>query len=115
MSEVEALCAELTVIDRGRVAFAGSMDALRQRAPADVHALSTSDDSVALTIARRHHGVTAMVGDEGGLEIYGELAAVDAFVIALGCAGIAVRSLTRRARSLESLFLELTTPPMVTQ
>ena len=34
--------------------------------------------------------------------------ALDAYVIALGRAGIAVRALERRSRSLESLFLDLT-------
>ena len=34
--------------------------------------------------------------------------ALDTYVIALGRAGIAVRMLEQRARSLESLFLELT-------
>jgi hypothetical protein len=37
-----------------------------------------------------------------------DIAALDAYVIALGRAGIAVRVLERRVRSLESLFLELT-------
>jgi ABC-2 type transport system ATP-binding protein len=42
------------------------------------------------------------------LELTGDVAAVDGYVIALGRAGIAVRSLEVRARSLESLFLDLT-------
>ena len=44
----------------------------------------------------------------GGLEVLAEIEALDAYVIALGRAGVAVRVLERRARSLESLFLELT-------
>ena len=44
----------------------------------------------------------------GGLQVSAGIDALDAFVIALGRAGIAVRVLERRARSLESLFLELT-------
>ena len=46
--------------------------------------------------------------DEGGLEVAGDTEALDAYSIALGQAGIALRSLERRTRSLESLFLELT-------
>ena len=46
--------------------------------------------------------------EEGGLEVAGDTDALDAYTIALGQAGIALRSLERRTRSLESLFLELT-------
>jgi hypothetical protein len=37
-----------------------------------------------------------------------ETEVLDAYVIALGCSGVAVRVLEHRARSLQSLFLELT-------
>jgi hypothetical protein len=45
---------------------------------------------------------------DGGLEVSADIEALDAYVIALGSAGIAVRMLEPRARSLEWLFLELT-------
>jgi len=45
---------------------------------------------------------------DGGLDVSADLAALDAYVVALGRAGIAVRELQRRTRSLESLFVELT-------
>ena len=45
---------------------------------------------------------------DGGLEVSADTEALDAYVIALGRTGVAVRVLERRARSLESLFLELT-------
>jgi hypothetical protein len=45
-----------------------------------------------------------------GLDVSADVAALDAFVIALGHAGIAIRGLERRTRSLESLFVELTAP-----
>ena len=57
MAEVEELCAELTVINRGRVVFSGTVDELRQLAPAAVHVLRTSDDSAALDLASRQPGV----------------------------------------------------------
>jgi len=44
----------------------------------------------------------------GGLELQADDASLDAYVISLGKRGIAVRSLERRAPSLESLFLQLT-------
>jgi ABC-2 type transport system ATP-binding protein len=53
--------------------------------------------------------VRATAGDDGALDISSDVDALDAYIIALGRAGIAVRALERRVRSLESLFLELTT------
>jgi hypothetical protein len=47
-------------------------------------------------------------GDRTGLDATGPDEAVDAYVVALGRAGIAVRSLQRRQPSLEDVFLELT-------
>lgn len=109
MAEVEELCDELTVINQGRVAYAGSVEQLRQRAPAALHLLHTSDDDAAheLGSIRRGLKVRRSSGDGGGLEIAGDTDALDAYTVALGHAGIALRSLERRTRSLESLFLEL--------
>jgi ABC-2 type transport system ATP-binding protein len=109
MSEVEELCATLTVLDRGRVVFAGAVEELRRFAPGARHLLRTSDDRAALTLARQQIGVTAVVADdEAGLEVSADCAALDVYVIALGRAGVAVRGLESRGRSLESLFLQLT-------
>jgi ABC-2 type transport system ATP-binding protein len=108
MLEVEELCATLTVINRGRVIYSGTVEELRQRAPAAVHAMETNDDGAAFAVASRLPGVRTRPVPAGGLEVAADLDALDAFVIALGCAGIAVRALDRRTRSLESLFLELT-------
>ena len=110
MTEVEELCTTLTVIDRGRVVFGGSVDDLRDRARTAPHVLQTSDDRGARAIALHSPGIRATPSAVGGLEVTADPAALDAFVIALGRAGIAVRRLERRARSLESLFFELTTP-----
>jgi ABC-2 type transport system ATP-binding protein len=107
MAEVEELCTVLTVIDRGCVIFTGTVNELRSRAPADVHMLRTSNDAAALDLAFHRAGVSVGRAD-GGLEVSADIEALDAYIIALGCAGIAVRVLERRARTLESMFLELT-------
>jgi ABC-2 type transport system ATP-binding protein len=106
--EVEELCSRITVINCGRVVFSGPVDELRARAPAAVHVMHTSDNRAARDLASRRPGVKVVTGAEGGLEISAGTEALDAYVIALGCAGIAIRALESRARSLESLFLELT-------
>jgi ABC-2 type transport system ATP-binding protein len=110
MTEVEELCSMLTVINQGRVIFSGTVDELRKRAPAASHTLQTSDDAAAVEIAARQPGVKVLTAADGGLEVSAGIDALDGYVIALGRAGIAVRGLERRARSLESLFLDLTGP-----
>jgi len=111
MAEVEELCTTLTVINRGRVVYAGSVDELTRLAPSAVHALRTNDDRAALDVASRQAGVKVAVESDGSLEVSADLEALDAYVISLGRAGIAIRLLERRARSLESLFFELTGRP----
>lgn len=109
MSEVEELCEVITVISFGRVVFSGTLDTLRRLAPATLHVVRTSDDAAALALARLQSRVKVTATDrDGGLEVTADQRDLDAYVIALGRAGVAVRVLERRARSLESLFLELT-------
>jgi ABC-2 type transport system ATP-binding protein len=110
MAEVEELCAAISVINKGRVIFSGTVDELRRVAPAAVRVLHTSDDRAAFMLATRREGLKAKVlsDPDGGLELSGDVGVLDAYVIALGRAGVAVRRLERRTRSLESLFLELT-------
>lgn len=108
MSEVEELCSTLTVVNHGRVVFAGPVQQLRERTPTTLHALRTSDDAAALSVASCRRDLKVWNAADGGLELTADVDALDAYVMALASAGIAVRSLERRTRSLESLFLELT-------
>src|SRR5262249_51562217 len=108
MAEVEALCDCLTVIDRGRVVFCGTVDALRALSPAASYALRTSDDAAALGIAARRPGVSVTRNGDGSLDVSANLEFLDGYIVALGRAGIAVRAFERRTRTLESLFLDLT-------
>jgi ABC-2 type transport system ATP-binding protein len=107
MAEVEELCSTLTVIDHGEVVFSGSVVELRTLAPAAIHVVHTSDDQAALAAAFRRPAIkVSSVRD--GLEVAAQIDELDEYIIALGQSGVAVRSLERRTRSLESLFLELT-------
>jgi ABC-2 type transport system ATP-binding protein len=108
MTEVEELCSVVTIINDGRLVFSGTVDEVRKRAPSTVHALRTNDDDAALKCASNWPAVRATAGASGGLDISANVEALDAYIIALGRAGIAVRGLERRVRSLESLFLDLT-------
>ena len=108
MAEVEELCTAVTIVNHGRVVFSGTVDELRVRAPAAMHALQTSDDAAAFSLALEWPRVRVAHGTDGGLTVAADVDALDAYVIALGRAGVAIRTLERRARPLESLFLELT-------
>jgi ABC-2 type transport system ATP-binding protein len=110
MSEVEALCSMLTVINRGRVIFSGTVGELRRLSPPPLHHLHTSDDAAARELARHHRAirVASAAGTDAGLDVSADTESLDAYVIALGRAGLAVRALERRTRTLESLFRELT-------
>src|SRR5215813_7543603 len=57
MGEVEELCSTLTVINEGRVVFFGAVEQLRDRAPATLHALRTSNDAAALSLASCRRGL----------------------------------------------------------
>jgi ABC-2 type transport system ATP-binding protein len=109
MAEVEDLCGVLTIVRHGRVAFCGSVEELRKRGPEAAHRLRTSDDDRARSIGRTDPNVEVTLAVEGeGLEVRAGDTAIDQYVIALGRAGVAVRSLERKDGSLESLFLRLT-------
>jgi ABC-2 type transport system ATP-binding protein len=108
LAEVEEICTMLTIVDRGRVVFSGTVEAMRRLAPGAVRALRTSDNGAALSLAAGRCGVTVTAGDDDDLEVTAGLEALDDYIVALGRAGVAVRSLEHRARSLESLFFELT-------
>jgi ABC-2 type transport system ATP-binding protein len=111
MDEVEEICDNVTIMRSGRVAFHGSIDALRTRAPDPAHRLATADDDRAVELAATHPGVTVTRQPDGSLALRAQLAAADAYLIALGQAGIAVRALTLERTPLESLFFLLTDVP----
>ncbi|MEP6917998.1 MAG: ABC transporter ATP-binding protein, partial [Acidobacteriota bacterium] len=107
--EVEELCSTLTILHHGHVVFGGAVSELRRLSPDNLHALQSSDDDAALRVASGHPGVTIARSPHGpGFNVSADVAALDAYIVALGASGIAVRSLERRTRSLESLFLRLT-------
>jgi len=109
MTEVENLCTRVTILHHGRVVFSGAVEDLRRQAPAAAHRLRTSDDEKALALATASPDVKVAVAVEGaGLECCASEAQLDGYILALGQAGIATRGLEPMDRSLESMFLRLT-------
>jgi ABC-2 type transport system ATP-binding protein len=107
MNELEGVCDGVTVMKEGRSVWNGSMQRLREEAPAPAHRLSTSDDARAAEMAAALSAVDVVRGVEG-LTIRADREALDAYVVALGRAGIAVRGLEFEMSSLESMFFALT-------
>ena len=107
MAQVEEICDSVTVLHRGKVVFAGRLDAMRAGAPDPVWQLRTSDDVAALDAARGVTGVKAASRD-GGLIVHAAQDSMDGYVVHLSGRGVAVRGLELDVTPLESLFFELT-------
>jgi ABC-2 type transport system ATP-binding protein len=108
IGEIEDACHSFTVLHQGRVVWDGSTAQLRAEAPPSSYALHTSDDAQASRIAERQPGVTTTAGRDGGLDLEADEARLDAYTIALGEAGVAVRRLELLVSPLESMFFALT-------
>jgi ABC-2 type transport system ATP-binding protein len=108
MLEVEELCDQVTVMHRGRVAFAGGVSTMRATAPDPAWRLRTSDDAAALARAEESCGVE--VQHAADLVVRAGQPEMDSYVLALARAGIAVRELSQVGSPLQSLFFALTEP-----
>ncbi len=106
--EVEGVCDSFTVLRKGKVVWDGTAARLRAEAPAPAYRLSTSDDDRALELARQHRGVGAVSSYLGGLELTVDEGSLDAYVLELGKAGVAVRRLELLVSPVESMFFALT-------
>jgi ABC-2 type transport system ATP-binding protein len=105
LAEVEEVCNRVAIVNDGRIAFEGRLDALRASF-GTTYRLDTADDAEASAVAREL-GVDARV-DADALSLEAERETVDRLTIELGRRGVAIRELTQRQRSLEDLFFKLT-------
>jgi ABC-2 type transport system ATP-binding protein len=103
------------VLHEGAVVFSGSLEALRNLVPDPLWLMQTSDDRSAHDIGRRRGLKIGASASDPGFEVTASVEQLDGYVIALGTAGIAVRGLERRARSLEAMFLQITTSTTPTE
>jgi ABC-2 type transport system ATP-binding protein len=108
------------VLRLGKVVWNGSAAQLRDQAPGSAYRLATSDDARALEIAENHRHIHATRSQTGELRLAVQEslmgsaapdggALVDAYVLDLGRADIAVRRLELVVSPLESMFFALTT------
>jgi len=108
MAEVEHVCETVTIMRAGQIVWDGPLTALRAEAPVPEHRIVTSDDVRAAELARTLPGLRLEADPERGLRVSADAERLDAFVIALGRAGVAVRELELAESPLETMFFRLT-------
>ncbi len=118
MDDVDALCSEVTIVSRGRVAFSGPVDKLRAESGEVAYRLVTPDSGAAREAALATPGVHLADGLVAGQRASGDalvvraaVAALDELVVRLVRAGVAVRELAPVISPLEAAFLALTEQP----
>jgi ABC-2 type transport system ATP-binding protein len=115
MDDVDALCSEVTIVSRGRVAFSGPVEKLRAESGEVAYRLVTTDPGGAREAAVATPGVHLADGPAAGqrpsgdaLVVRAAVAALDELVVRLVNAGVAVRELAPVISPLEAAFLALT-------
>jgi len=111
IGEVEEICDSFTVLREGRAVWEGSAVEMRRAAPLPTRRMSTSDDGLAGSIAADAEDVSCEALPGGELAIRCGEEALDRLVLALGRAGVAVRSLEQTRGPLETMFFALTEGP----
>jgi ABC-2 type transport system ATP-binding protein len=101
------ICDSVLIIHEGAKVWDGTLERLREQAPAAGYRLRTSDDERARAVAREH-GVDVAPGPASGLMVRADDALRDKFVIELAHENIAVRQLEPDVPPLEALFASLT-------
>jgi ABC-2 type transport system ATP-binding protein len=112
IAEVQEVCDSFTVLKAGADVWTGTAAEMRAQAPPASNLLATVDDRRAVEIAVGVPGVSVMQTIAGNLVVEAEGDALDALVLALGGAGIAVRRLQPIAGPLELLFSSLVGEPV---
>jgi ABC-2 type transport system ATP-binding protein len=107
MSEVEELCDRVAIVGNGRVLYEGSLPELLA-GTAGRYELRTTDDVYAAELASRRREIRDVVMTDAGVTFAAEEPVVAELTVALGLAGVGIRSLQARTASLEELFFRMT-------
>jgi ABC-2 type transport system ATP-binding protein len=107
LPEVQELCDRVAIVDSGRVVYEGALADLRRQGGTG-YRLRSSDDTLALEIASRQQGITAVLAGEHGLSFQADERDVGALSLALGHEGVGILALTSELATLEDLFFRLT-------
>jgi ABC-2 type transport system ATP-binding protein len=107
LDEVEKICDEVAIVDRGRVVAQGPIAELAAETKRTI-LISTSDDEQARTILSEHLGVESVTGEGTALRVTLRTDAGDDISRRLVLAGLAIRRFEPARVSLEQRFLEIT-------
>jgi ABC-2 type transport system ATP-binding protein len=112
LDEVEKICNQVAIVDRGRVVLQGSIADLAAGGDRTI-LVATSDDERALAILSAHRGVASMAAGDVGIRVTlrADVDGQDATAEIGRCivlAGLSLRRLEPARASLEQRFLEIT-------
>jgi ABC-2 type transport system ATP-binding protein len=111
MDDLAALCAEVTILATGRVAFSGPVEKLAAESGDLDYRLLTSNPARARAIAADLPDVRVQQSStrsQDSIIVSGPVAAMDSLIFRLADVGIAVRELAPAVAPLEAAFLALT-------
>ncbi len=108
MAEIEEICDEAAIIDRGRIIKQGRLETLLQESGKESVLMELAAGNERLhEFVQNHHGVQIING--AAIMIKSQKAArVGEILIALEAEGMAVKQINYEAENLESLFIRLT-------
>ncbi|MQA81132.1 MAG: ATP-binding cassette domain-containing protein [Streptosporangiales bacterium] len=106
LAEVEQVCTDVAVLNRGRLVLQGTVDDLRTRS--GVRLAVTTPDTELAAKAMRELGLTDVVSDRSSVTADPGDVPVEEACAALVRAGVRVRELTQLRPSLEDSFVQLT-------
>ena len=107
LPEVQELCDRVAIIDSGKVVYEGALSELRRQGGAG-YRLRTTDDELALRIAREQPGIENPAASQHGVRFQAQEHDVGALSLALARAGAGILALTPELATLEDLFFRLT-------
>jgi ABC-2 type transport system ATP-binding protein len=110
LDEVEKICDEVAIVDRGKVVAQGPIADLAATGKQTI-LIATSDDEQALAILSEHRAVESVASESAGMRVTLDPeydGAGDDISRRLVLAGLAIRRFEPARRSLEQRFLEIT-------
>ena len=105
IAQVDELCDDVTVLDRGGVVFSGRAESLRAHTPPPDWLLRTDDDPTAIDLAAAVGLELHASGD--AVRVVADQAGLGRYLIALAESGVAIRSLEQSDSPLEALLHRL--------
>jgi ABC-2 type transport system ATP-binding protein len=110
LDEVEKICDEVAIVDRGKVVVQGSIADLAAGGKQTI-LIATSDEEQALALLSEHRGVKSAIAEANGIRVTvsaNSVEAQDDISRRLVLAGLAIRRFEPARVSLEQRFLEIT-------